>query len=279
MSLPESTGAVYVVATPIGNLEDLSPRARRVLEEVALIACEDTRRTARLCTHAGIRTPRVSLHSYNEARRIPSLLRRVEAGESIAIVSDAGTPLLSDPGARLVSAAATAGIRIIPIPGPSAILSALVASALPVQPFTFLGFPPRKGTSRERWLQTAAGSPGAIVLFEAPGRVGETLCDLHRVLGSRRVSIGRELTKRFEEVIRGQLGDLDLPELRGEVTVVVEGWGDTEAGQDSREVDDELLDTVLARGEPLSKAARELARAIGISRQDAYRLLLARRKV
>jgi 16S rRNA (cytidine1402-2'-O)-methyltransferase len=266
------------VSTPIGNLEDLSPRARRVLEEVAVIASEDTRRTTRLCAHAGIRTPRVSLHGHNETRRIPGLLRRIEAGESIAIVSDAGTPLLSDPGARLVSAAAAAGVRIVPIPGPSAILGALVASALPVQPFTFLGFPPRKGTSRESWLRTAAGAPGTIVLFEAPGRVRETLQDLHRVLGSRRVSIGRELTKRFEEVIRGRLGDLELPELRGEVTVVVEGSGDTEAGQKPGEIDDELLDAVLARGEPLSKAARELARATGIQRQQAYRLLLTRSK-
>jgi 16S rRNA (cytidine1402-2'-O)-methyltransferase len=279
VSLPERAGAVYVVATPIGNLEDLSARARRVLEEVAVIACEDTRRTARLCTHAGIRTPRISLHGHNETRRIPSLLRRVEEGDSIAVVSDAGTPLLSDPGARLVSAAAAAGLRVIPVPGPSAILAALVASALPVQPFTFLGFPPRKGTSRQRWLENAAGSPGTIVLFEAPGRVRETLGDLHRILGSRRVSVGRELTKRFEEVIRGRLGDLELPELRGEVTVVVEGSGDTEAAHEPREIGDELLDAVVSRGEPLPKAARELARATGISRQDAYRLLLERSKL
>jgi 16S rRNA (cytidine1402-2'-O)-methyltransferase len=269
---------VYVVATPIGNLEDLSPRARRILQEVAVVACEDTRRTARLCTYAGIGTPRLSLHEHNEARRIPGLLRRVEAGESIALVSDAGTPLLSDPGARLVAAAAAAGFQVTPIPGPSAILSALVASALPTQPFTFLGFPPRKGGARERWLEAAARSPGTVVLFEAPGRVPGTLRDLHRVLGPRRVSVGRELTKRFEEVIRGQLGALDLPELRGEVTLVVEGASDTEPRGEPAEISDELLDTLLAQGRPLPEAARELARTTGIPRQEAYRLLLERSK-
>jgi 16S rRNA (cytidine1402-2'-O)-methyltransferase len=267
---------VYIVATPIGNLEDLSPRARRILQEVAVIACEDTRRTARLCSHAGIRTPRLSLHGHNETRRIPGLLRRIEAGESIALVSDAGTPLLSDPGARLVAAAAAAGLQVISVPGPSAVLSALVASALPPQPFTFLGFPPRKGTSRERWLGMATRAPGTLVLFEAPGRVGGTLRDLHRVLGPRRVSVGRELTKRFEEVIRGRLGELDLPELRGEVTVVVEGASDTEQGREPAELSDELLDTLLAQGRPLPQAARELARTTGISRQEAYQLLLRR---
>jgi 16S rRNA (cytidine1402-2'-O)-methyltransferase len=275
----ERGGEVYVVATPIGNLEDVTARSRRVLEEVDLIACEDTRRTGRLCAHLGIRTPRVSLYAHNESRRIPSLLRRLERGESVALVSDAGTPLLSDPGLRFVEAATEVGFRIIPVPGPSAILAALVASALPVQPFTFLGFPPRKGTARKRWLEAAARSPGTLVLFEAPGRAGGTLDDLHRVLGPRRVAVARELTKRFEEVIRGRLGALPLGDLLGEVTIVVEGPTNLELCRDlaPAEIPDELLDEVLQRGRPLAEAARELARATGLPRREAYRLLLQRK--
>jgi 16S rRNA (cytidine1402-2'-O)-methyltransferase len=218
------------------------------------------------------------LHAHNEAGRIPGLLRRLEEGESVALVSDAGTPLLSDPGLRFVEAAVEAGFRIVPVPGPSAILSALVASALPVHPFTFLGFPPRKGAARERWLDAAARAPGTLVLFEAPGRVSEILGDLHRTVGPRRVSLGRELTKRFEEVLRGRLGELEPGELRGEVTIVVEG-ADTETGRKDRpaEVANELLDEVLARGRPLAEAARELARATGLPRQEAYRRLLQRK--
>ena len=212
-----------MVATPIGNLEDWSPRAATVLREADLIACEDTRHTARLCNVHDIRTRRISLHAHNERVRIPHLIARLRAGESVALVSDAGTPLLSDPGARFVRAVVDQGLRVVPVPGPSAVTAALVASGFAPQPFTFIGFLPRKGGQRRRAMEGLAALPGAIVLFEAPRRVQRTLDDLHAALGPRQVALARELTKRFEEILRGRLGELELPKLRGEVTLVIEG--------------------------------------------------------
>ena len=278
MTVGESGGCVYVVATPIGNLEDFSLRAQRILREVGLIACEDTRRTAKLCTHYGIGTRRVSLHAHNEARRVPQLLRRLDGGGSLALVSDAGTPLLSDPGSRLVAAALAAGHRVVPVPGPSAILAALVASGLPTEPFSFVGFPPRRGGGRRAWLARLRGLAGSIVLFEAPGRVAGTLADLADVLGPRRVALARELTKRFEEVVRGSLGEVEplrLRELRGEVTIVVEG----DAGADAREPEpdlDPLIDSWLAEGLGTRETARRVAVALGLATSEAYRRVLER---
>ena len=273
-TLQNDRGVVYVVATPIGNLEDLSPRAQRILQEVAVIACEDTRRTGKLCSVRDIRTPRISLYAQNEGRRIPGLLDRLERGESVALVSDAGTPVISDPGGRFIEAAAGAGFLIVPVPGPSAILAALAASGLAAQPFTFLGFPPRRGTARKRWLDDAGRGPGTIVAFEAPGRVRDLLRDLYAALGARRVVVARELTKRFEEIVRGSLGTLELEEPRGEVTVVIEG-GDP---REEHVVDeDAIVDEVLSRGLRPSDAAREVAKTTGLSRQEAYRRLIERR--
>jgi 16S rRNA (cytidine1402-2'-O)-methyltransferase len=277
VTVAASPGRLYVVATPIGNLEDLSPRALATLREVALIACEDTRHTARLCTHFGVRTPRLSLHAHNERARVPSLVERLRAGESIALVSDAGSPLLSDPGAELVSAAVAAGIAVVPIPGPSAVTSALVASGLPALPFTFVGFLPRKGAGRREALARLATAPGAVVLFEAPGRVLATLRDLHGALGPRRFALARELTKRFEEIVRGRLGETEPAEPRGEVTLVI-APADV-APAEAAPVDVEALERELLRsGGRLADAARELARRAGIPRDEAYRRLLARRE-
>jgi 16S rRNA (cytidine1402-2'-O)-methyltransferase len=216
-------GRVEVVATPIGNLEDLSPRALRVLREADAIACEDTRRTGRLAAHFEIPTRRISLHAYNEARRIPEILALLQGGACIALVSDAGTPLLSDPGAQLVRAALDAGHEVSAVPGPSSILAALAVSGLPLRPFTFVGFLPRKGSARRGWLETLRTLPGAVVLFESPYRVARTLADLFDALGPRRVVLARELTKKFEDVRRGRLGELDVKGVKGEVTLVVEG--------------------------------------------------------
>ena len=267
MTVPDDPGRVHIVATPIGNLEDLSPRALRVLREVAVIACEDTRRTAKLCARFEIRTRRVSLHAHNEARRIPGLIARLEAGESIALVSDAGTPLLSDPGERLVNAAHEAGIAVVPVPGPSAVLAALVASGLPTRPFTFLGFPPRGGGARRAWLADAARAPGTLIVFEAPGRVAATLAELHRALGPRRAAIARELTKRYEQVVRGNLGELELPDARGEVTVVIEGGNPAPASD--AEVDT-LIASLLARGMSARDAAAEAAERTGRRKSEVY---------
>jgi len=268
-------GTLFVVATPIGNLEDLSPRAQRTLAEADLLVCEDTRRTATLCARFGIKTPRTSLHAHNESRRVAGLLERLAQGARLALVSDAGTPLLSDPGLELVSAAIQAGHPVVPIPGASAILAALVSSGLPVRPFTFIGFLPRKGRARRAWLERMASLPGSIVLFEAPGRVRSTLEDLHESLGSRRLAVARELTKRFEEVIRGRLGELELEEPRGEVTLVVEGveldledaaWGEVEVAR--------FIAECRALGMTPRDIARELAERSPLSRSDAYRRVL-----
>jgi 16S rRNA (cytidine1402-2'-O)-methyltransferase len=275
MTVSKPEGSVYIVSTPIGNLEDLSPRAQRVLREASILACEDTRRTARLCTRFGIGTRRVSLHAHNEERRIDELLRRLERGETIALVSDAGTPLLSDPGARFISAALEHGFRVVPVPGPSAILAALVASGLPTRPFTFVGFLPRKGRARTEWLERLAASPGTVILFEAPGRVRETLRDLYKALGPRKLALARELTKRFEEIVRGRLGELELPELRGEVTLVIEGA--VAAPSDKMLTDDEVeawITRQLSAGCSTRDLAKELAAKLAIPRSQAYSRVL-----
>jgi 16S rRNA (cytidine1402-2'-O)-methyltransferase len=275
MIVSDTPGRVYVVATPIGNLEDLSPRAQRVLGEVSLIACEDTRHTARLCTRFGIGTRRVSLHEHNEAQRTPQLLERLRGGESIAVVSDAGTPGVSDPGARLVAAARDAGIEVVPIPGASAVLAALVASGLPTQPFTFLGFAPRKGAARRAWLDDATRAPGTLVIFEAANRVGATLGALHERLGPRRAAIARELTKRHESLTEGRLGELALDDPRGEVTIVVEG-GAPEAAAGDDEVD-ALARAALEGGLSARDAAASVAERTGRGRSDVYARVLALR--
>jgi 16S rRNA (cytidine1402-2'-O)-methyltransferase len=218
-----AAGTLYVVSTPIGNLEDVTLRALRVLREAALIAAEDTRHTARLLDRYEIRTPTTSFHEHNERRKIGSLIERLRAGSSIAVVSDAGTPGVRDPGYRLVRQAISEGIRVEAIPGPSALLTALVASGLPTDTFTFLGFPPARGSARTAWLEQLGAETRTVVFFEAPHRIRETLAALARVAGDREVVIGRELTKIHEELIRGTAAALleGLSEPRGEMTVVV----------------------------------------------------------
>jgi 16S rRNA (cytidine1402-2'-O)-methyltransferase len=195
-------GILYVVATPIGNLEDVTLRALRILREVSLIAAEDTRRTARLLQHYSISTRTTSLHAHNEREKTPQILDRLRAGESIALVSDAGTPLISDPGQTLVSAAREAGIRVEAIPGASAVMAALSSSGLEALEFVFLGFPPTRSKDRTRWIQSLAGETRLAVFFEAPHRIRRTLTDLGEVLGIERViAVGRELTKAHEELV------------------------------------------------------------------------------
>jgi 16S rRNA (cytidine1402-2'-O)-methyltransferase len=221
-------GKLVVVATPIGNLDDLSPRGRAAFEEADLVACEDTRHTGRLLAHLGIRKPLVSLHEHNERQRLPRLLADLEEGKTVAVASDAGTPLLSDPGFVLVREAAARGIRIEPIPGPSAILAALVASGLPPYPFTFAGFPPPKSGKRRTFYKTWAALGHTLVFFESPHRLLASLEDALAELGDRPAALGRELTKIHEEVLRGSLSELleelrKRPSLKGEFVVVVGG--------------------------------------------------------
>lgn len=215
------SGSLFVVATPIGNLEDFTFRALRTLKEVDLIAAEDTRRTSKLLAHYGVSRPLVSLHEHNEHREAPRLVERIRAGASVALVSDAGTPAISDPGSTLVRLCLEAGLRVVPIPGPSAITAALSVSGFPAVPFTFLGFPPATGQAREHWFDQVADIDGVVVLFEAPHRIERTLTDLSRV--KRPIRIHREITKIHEELVKWDKEAI-LPDpiaLKGEYVVVV----------------------------------------------------------
>ena len=219
-------GRVVVVATPIGNLDDLSPRARRALDEADLIACEDTRRTGRLLAHLGIKKRMLSMHDHNEHRRLPQLVDALEQGLVVAVVSDAGTPLVNDPGFLLVREAAEQGIRVEPIPGPSAILAALVASALPPYPFTFAGFAPTRVKRRRQFYKQLGELGHTFVLFESPHRLITSLDDARAELGDRPAAVCRELTKLHEEILRGGLDTLHhelaaRPSLKGEFVVVI----------------------------------------------------------
>lgn len=222
------SGRLLVVSTPIGNLEDLSPRARRAFEEADLIACEDTRRTGRLLAGLGIKKPLLSLHEHNELQRLPRLLAALESGETVALASDAGTPLLSDPGFPLVRAAVAAGVRVEAIPGPSALLAALVASGLPPYPFTFVGFPPPKKGKRRSFYRRFAALEHTLVVFESPHRIHASLADAMAELGDRDAVLARELTKLHEEVLRGPLSKIaarlgERQSLRGELVLVIAG--------------------------------------------------------
>jgi len=217
-------GTLYVVATPIGNLEDVTLRALRILREVSVIAAEDTRRTARLLQHYSISTRTTSLHEHNEREKTPKLVERLQAGESVALVSDAGTPLISDPGRMLVAAARTAGIRVESIPGPSAVMAAVSALGLPATEFTFLGFPPSRPKDRKAWFARLAEHTYPVVFFEAPHRIRQALDALATVLEpDRQVGIGRELTKAHEELVLSPISGLSgrFAEAKGEFTVVV----------------------------------------------------------
>jgi 16S rRNA (cytidine1402-2'-O)-methyltransferase len=231
-------GLLLVVATPIGNLEDLSPRARAAFERADLIACEDTRHTGRLLAHLGIKKPLLSLHEHNERQRLPRILAELEEGKTIAVASDAGTPLLSDPGFVLVREAAARGVRIEAIPGPSALLAALVASGLPPYPFTFAGFTPPKSGKRRTFWKTWAGLGHTLVVFESPHRLLPSLEDALAELGDRPMAIARELTKIHEEILRGSISELleelrKRPSLKGEFVLVVGTGTKEEQGESS----------------------------------------------
>lgn len=250
-------GTLFVVATPIGNLEDISMRALRVLREVDLIAAEDTRRTAKLLAHYEIRVPMVSLHEHNERREAPRLLARLTAGESIALVSDAGTPTISDPGRDLVKAARQQGLSVVPLPGPSAVTTALAGSGFPADRFLFVGFPPRSGSAREEWLEALASEPGAVVCFEAPTRIHETLRDIAAAVGKRPILACRELTKLHEQLVEYTIKG-DVP-ARGEFTLVVAPQP-AEAGEPGQFAPDPTL---------VSQLVDELANGAQVDRQTA----------
>jgi 16S rRNA (cytidine1402-2'-O)-methyltransferase len=272
-------GKLSIVATPIGNLEDVTLRALRTLREADAILAEDTRRTMNLCRHHAIGTPLRAFHAHTPRARIDELVAELERGARLAIVSDAGTPLVSDPGAELVRAAAAAGIAIEPIPGPSAPIAALVASGLAAPSFEFVGFLPRGGGRRKRALAAIGRARGAVILFEAPNRIAATLIDLARELGSdRSAAVCRELTKMHEEIARGPLGTLAARFAEGtlgEITVVIAA-PDAPPEEEREPVDDEEILAWLEGDGALGtkEAADRLAEREGIARKDAYRRVL-----
>jgi 16S rRNA (cytidine1402-2'-O)-methyltransferase len=270
--------ALVVVATPIGNLGDLSPRAAEALRTVDLVLAEDTRRTGKLLRHVGSDVPQRSLHEHNERERVDEVLARLAAGERLALVSDAGTPAVSDPGYRLLAACAAAGVRIEVIPGPSAALTALVASGLPTDRVVFEGFLPRKGAARRERLVELATERRTVVLFVSPHRVDDDLRDLAAALGEdRQAALARELTKLHEEVRRGPLGDLRdgvADGIRGEVTLVVAGAPATAAAPAT---DEELVARVrelVATGEAKKAAIAEVAVAAGVPKRRVYQAVV-----
>jgi 16S rRNA (cytidine1402-2'-O)-methyltransferase len=272
------SGVLYVVATPIGNMGDISARAREILAGVGAVAAEDTRHSGRLLRELGLERPLVSLHEHNERARIGELIARLRGGESIGLVSDAGTPLVSDPGYLLVAAAIEAGITVSPVPGPNAAIAALCASGLPCERFSFEGFLPARAAARRRRLAEIAAEPRTLVLYEAPHRIAECLDDLVAACGeSRRACIAREITKRFETFYRGSLGELALraksdPDLaRGEAVILVEGVAAAEPT--AAQLDETLA--VLLRHLPPSAAAAAAASLTGVRRNDAYARALA----
>jgi 16S rRNA (cytidine1402-2'-O)-methyltransferase len=277
-------GTLYLVATPIGNLADITHRALQVLSDVDLIACEDTRHTHKLLNHYGIATKTISYHEHNEQQRATDLIKRLKQGTNIAVVSDAGTPAISDPGYRLVRAAVEQNIGIVPLPGPSALISALIAAGLPTDQFFFGGFLPARSSARRARFDELRSIPGTLIFYEAPHRLATSLRDAHEILGEREAVVARELTKLHEDIRRGRLSELaehysSSEQPRGEIVLLI---------------DRTVLDDAAARSEkPASIAAlvkqfetdgldhraalKKAARELGLSRAEAYRRLIAER--
>jgi 16S rRNA (cytidine1402-2'-O)-methyltransferase len=268
-------GRLYVVSTPIGNLEDITYRAVRILKEADWIACEDTRTTGRLLDHYGIETRTISYHEHNETERAAELIERIQQGESGALVSDAGTPLLSDPGYRLVHAAAQAGVRIEPLPGPSALLAALVVSGLPTDQFHFGGFLPPKQGQRQRVLESLADEAATLIFYEAPHRILESLEDIATVLGIRDIVAARELTKMYEEILRGSASEIAATlsardSIRGEFVILI---GKSLAPPVESVPIEEMIQALIAAGVERMEAMKTVARERGLSKRDVYKLL------
>lgn len=275
------TGVLYVVATPIGNLDDWSPRAVATLKAVAVVAAEDTRHSGRLLQHFDIATPLVAVHDHNEGARVEGLLARLAAGEDVALISDAGTPLVSDPGYRLVSAVQAAGLRVVPVPGACAAIAALSAAGLPSDRFIFEGFLPAKAAARRERLRALASEPRTLIFYEAPHRIAECLVDMVAELGaSRRIALAREITKAFETIRQLPLGEMrdwvggDANQQRGELVLVLEGAPEPVAGDTDWREADRVLGILMAELPPRQAAA--LAAGItGLKKNALYERALA----
>ena len=269
---------MYIVASPIGNLEDITLRALRVLKEVDLIAAEDTRHTKKLLAHYGIATPLTSYHQHNENAKSASLVQRLSSGCRLALISDAGTPIVSDPGFRLVQGAIHAGIPVVPIPGPSALTAVLSASGLPSERFVFEGFLPARKSQRREKLRKLREEPRTLVFYEVPHRVEESLQDLLEVLGEREMVLGREMTKLHEEFIRGSVSELAMQakvkEWRGEMTLVVEGKRDRDRDRDSERDLRSEIKKLRKEGMRVKEIAEILGERFSLSKREVYRLVL-----
>ena len=266
-------GSLYVVSTPIGNLDDITVRAVETLRSVGLVAAEDTRRTALLLKHFGLTTPTTSLHEHNETQKIPQLIRQLANGVNIALVSDAGTPVVADPGQRLIAKAIEEGIRVVPIPGASAVTAALAASGYPADSFVFAGFAPSKSNDRKSWLLALVDEPRTVVFFEAPHRIAKTLSDMAGVFGGRPIIVARELTKLHEQIVRTTAREATgaaIPE-KGEFTIVL---GPVAPSQITENVDDDELSSFFYQMTDERKSRRQAIAAtaakFGLSTNDVY---------
>lgn len=273
-----SAGRLYVVGTPIGNLEDITLRALNTIKLSDLIACEDTRRTQKLLNHYEIRTPTISYHEHNEMTRAPELVLEMEQGSVISLVSDAGTPVLSDPGFRLVHLAIRHKVPVIPVPGPSALVAALTAAGLPMNEFIFAGFLPPKRSARRKALSALSGFERTIVFYEAPHRIIESLRDIGDILGEREAAIAREVTKIHEEFLRGSVTEirdhLKKEPVKGELTVILgPGAVQREIARGDTSIHEEVQRLKAEEGLDERSALKVIARARGISRSEAYRQL------
>ena len=282
MADPTSTGVLYVVATPIGNLDDISARALRILREVALIAAEDTRHSQRLLQHFGINTPLQACHEHNEREQGGRFLTRLLAGDDVALISDAGTPLISDPGFHLVRQARAAGVRVVPVPGPSAVIAALSAAGLPSDRFIFEGFLPAKAAGRRARLEALREEPRTLIFYEAPHRLLESLEALRDTLGAeRQVVLARELTKTFETLKGLPVGELcewvraDANQQRGECVLLVAGWQAPEGDESVSAEALRVLDLLLAEL-PVKRAAALAAEITGVRKNLLYQVALQR---
>ena len=272
------TSTLYIVSTPIGNLEDITLRALNILKEVDLIACEDTRTSNKLLSRYQIQKPLTSYHEHNEIEKAEELLTLLKEGKSIALITDAGTPGVSDPGFRIVKLASENGIQVVPIPGASAAIAALSISGLPTSSFTFLGFPPRQNKKLSEFIERIKDRPETLIFYESPKRIIKTLEVMSKILGRRNISISREITKMYEETLRGSISDIidDLKSretIKGEFVLLVEG-----NSQDNQKFDSETLDEVLLylkkEGHSLKDAVREVTADSGISKSKVYKKAL-----
>lgn len=278
MAEPHTKGVLYIVATPIGNLEDITQRALRILREASIIACEDTRRTRKLLDHYGIATPTVSYHEHNEAARSEELVRRLEQGASVALVSDAGMPGISDPGFRVIKLAIDRGIDAVPIPGASALTAALVGSGLPIEAFEFRGFLPSKSGQRQTVFESLRSASHTIVFYEAPHRIYETLQDIVAILGADRpLVLARELTKVHEEFIRGTAGqvrdNLHGRDIKGEIVLLIGSGPGVTAAISQNTLAQRLREIMRDRNVDEKAALKIAAKERGLTRSEAYREL------